>query len=198
MPVRHLPTRHSLNHPGLHPADFEKDSYYGELLEEFFSEMDKNGVVVVISAGNYGYNKDTGKPDYYQADRSPQNFVTNESPYINVGATYHDGSIVEFTTPPGEWLGGGQLDDPSTPSISIWAQGVGVLTCNPKPLAPMGFRSGTSYAAPQVVSAPLSQPESLELFPMTRIHKSRSAIRLLMALPYSGWSCCLYALISLA
>lgn len=166
MPVRHFPIRNSLNHPSLQPTDFEKDSYYDDLLEEFFSEMDKNGVVVVISAGNYGYNKDTGKPDYYQADRSPQRFVTNASPYINVGATYHDGSIAEFTTPPGEWLGGGQLDNPSTPSISIWAQGVGVLTCNPKqPLAPMGFRSGTSYAAPQVVSPPFHNQNHCRSFP---------------------------------
>lgn len=141
-----------LNSPGSQFTAFEKSSYFGGLIEEFFRELDKKGVVVVISAGNDGYNKVTGKPDFYQADRSPQRLVTDASPYISVGATYHDGSVAEFTTPPGVGPGGGQSDHPDTPSISIWAQGVGVYTCSPRSLLPMSFRSGTSYAAPQVVS----------------------------------------------
>jgi hypothetical protein len=114
--------------------------------------MDNVGAVVVLAAGNGGYDKVTGKPSYYQAERTPVNLATNDSPYIVVGATYHDGSIAEFTTPPGA-----PDDDSNTNdlSISIWAQGVNVYTCNPMDNNdPMGFRAGTSYAAPQVVSLP--------------------------------------------
>lgn len=116
--------------------------------------MDKAGVVVVMAAGNGGYNKITGKPDFYQSAKTPVNLATGESPYINVGATYHDGSIAEFTTPPGSGPGGsGQGSDSDDLSISIWAQGVNVWTCTPRNvLYPMSYRSGTSFAAPMVVS----------------------------------------------
>lgn len=150
-----------LNHCGLQPTDFAGDSYYANILEWFLLTMDWKGVVVVLGAGNQGYNKFSGRPNYYQADRAPPKFVTNASPYILVGATYHDGSIAEFTTPPGSWLGGGQNDNPDTQSISIWAQGVGVYTCNPKSMStPMGLRSGTSFATPQVVSTSPRPPLS--------------------------------------
>lgn len=124
------------------------------MLETFFKELDDRGVVVVMSAGNHGYNKDTGKPDSYQEDQWPQQYVTDASPFIMVGATYHDGSIAEFTTPPAAGPdASGQSSNADAPSISIWAQGVGVYSCNlvSEP-QPMGFHTGTSFAAPQVVS----------------------------------------------
>lgn len=142
-------------------TDFPQDSYYGQVLYWFFQELDKVGAVVVVASGNSGYNKATGSPDWYLADRSPQKFVTDASPFITVGATYHDGSLAEFTTPPGAKPGAsGQISAAEVPSISIWAQGVGVYTCNPKSSDPMGYRSGTSYAVPQVVSSPVSYAEA--------------------------------------
>lgn len=183
-----------LKYRGLQPTDFAGDTFYARMLEWFLSTMDWKGVVVVIGAGNRGYNKLTGRPYWYQADRCPSKFVTNASPYILVGATYHDGSIAEFTTPPGAWPLTVQNDDPDTLSISIWAQGVGVYTCNPKSMSTsMGLRSGTSFATPQVVST--STRPSLSSLPWC---KSTSAIRLLMVLVYPGRPCCLHALVSVA
>ncbi|KAJ0124773.1 hypothetical protein J7T55_006114 [Diaporthe amygdali] len=129
-------------------SDFPADSYYGKLYHYFFEELDKRGVVVVIAQGNGGYNKVTGTPDHYQGERSPQKFVTDASPFISVGATYHDGSVAEFSTPPG--LKPGTSGPNADASVSIWAQGVGVYTCNPNSLVPMGYRSGTSFSAPIV------------------------------------------------
>lgn len=171
-------------------------------MENFFEELDDLGVVVVMATGNDGYNEETGEPDSYQADSSPQGFVTDESSFIVVGATYHDGSIAEFTTPPGvgpddsdQSSSPGAPDPPRTldtdgmPSISIWAQGVGVYSCNPKSAqSPMGFHSGTSFAAPQVVSCN----------PPTRVQKHVSGIRLLMVLRNPGWPCCIHAFVPLA
>lgn len=165
-------------------VDFPADSYYGKLYHYFFEELDKRGVVVVIAQGNGGYNKVTGTPDHYQGERSPQKFVTDASPFISVGATYHDGSIAEFSTPPG--LKPGTSGPNADASVSIWAQGVGVYTCNPKSLVPMGYRSGTSFSAPIVVSPPwscINLPHGTEM---------------LTVFLYPGWACCLHAVIPLA
>lgn len=126
--------------------------YFHEAFEFFFEQMDEAGAVVIMAAGNRGYNSETGKPDYYLSERTPVDLVTDASPYISVGATYHDGSIAEFTTPPGT---PGPDSDPDDPTISIWAQGVGVYTCVPvdlDPDDPMEERTGTSYSSPIVVS----------------------------------------------
>ncbi|POS79147.1 hypothetical protein DHEL01_v202472 [Diaporthe helianthi] len=133
----------------------EDHEYFNEVFKWFLEEMDEAGVVVVLAAGNRGYNMNTGKPDYYQSESTPQCLVTDNSPSINVGATYHDGSLAEFTTPQGT---PGPDSNPDDPSISIWAQGVDVWTCGrmggdtPGDPAdpPMEYRTGTSYSTPIV------------------------------------------------
>lgn len=159
----------------------------GMVLPGFFEELDKRGVVIVMSVGNDGYNQETGEPDHYQGEILPQVLGTDKSPYIVVGATYHDGSIAEFTTPPGNRPDASEQGE--IPSISIWAQGLDVYTCNlASAQSLMGFRDGTSVATPQVVS----------YYPPTQSQTLVIGISLLIVLFYPGWSCCVYAFVPLA
>jgi hypothetical protein len=142
-----------MSHNNLQNTEFTGGTYFQQLIRWFLESMDRFGVVVIISAGNGGYSSNTGKPRYYQAERTPANLVTDDSPYISVGATYHDGSVAEFTTPaairPGE---PGHDTNPDDLSISMWAQGVDIFTCKPHSPDSMAHRSGTSFSAPIVVS----------------------------------------------
>lgn len=197
-----FPAALSLSHKYLRPTDFKAGTYFQELIKWFLEAMDEQGVVVVLSAGNGGYNKLTGKPDVYQAERAPVNLVTDDSPYISVGATYHDGSIAEFTTPPGIRPGApGHNSNADDLSISMWAQGVHVYTCNTKDDPElMGFRSGTSFSAPQVVSILITPPPCASHTNLVHhfIQELANATRLLMVLLYPGRPCRLHAFVSMA
>lgn len=124
-----------------------ENSNAGGLLEFWFQNQNDEGTVIVMAAGNYGYDYMTDKVVQYQAESSPQKYATDTTPWIVVGGTYHDGSIWESTTPPGARPGSPASDA----TISVWAQADDVYTCdaNGAPDA-MRLREGTSFAAPQV------------------------------------------------
>lgn len=126
-------------------------SAVGSMLQHFFQSQDMTGVTIVMAAGNYGYDYSTNAVVKYQAESSPQKYVSDASPFINVGGTYHDGSVWEWTTPPGARPGGS--DSFSEATISVWAQADDVWTCRANAGGAneaMFMREGTSFAAPQV------------------------------------------------
>lgn len=135
-----------------------ESSAVGSMLQHFFQSQDMTGVTIVMAAGNYGYDYSTNTVVKYQAESSPQKYVTDDSPFINVGGTYHDGSVWEWTTPPGARPGKGSSDA----TISVWAQADDVYTCKANAGSDAMFmREGTSFAAPQVsglVASLLSYP----------------------------------------
>lgn len=67
-----------------------QDSAAGDFFEFFFQSQNNEGVTIVMSAGNDGYDYETNTVPKYLAETSPQKFATDDSPYITVGATYHD------------------------------------------------------------------------------------------------------------
>lgn len=123
------------------------DSRCGSFIEYFFESVDLEGTTIVMAAGNQGYNYHDNKVLRYQAETSPQKLATSSNAYINVGATYHDGSLWEWTTPAGARPGQPFSDS----TISVWAQGDDVLTCDANGASDaMRLREGTSFAAPQM------------------------------------------------
>lgn len=123
-------------------------------LESIWSEwqekLDARGVTIVCSAGNRGYNPQTGMADAYMADNLPRALVNDNSPVIAVGGTYADGSLWEYSNPSGARPG----QPASDAVISVYAQAAQVEICQAN-WGEMGAQvvDGTSVSAAQVVSA---------------------------------------------
>lgn len=112
------------------------------LFRQWFKKFDDMGMTVVTAAGNEGCslqpNKPSGAggPTSYLDIQLPKKIMTDDSPFIVVGGTYHNGEVWHHTTP-----GRGKN------VVSLWAQAVDVW--GPEP-GTKGYRTdyGTSYATP--------------------------------------------------
>lgn len=118
-------------------------------------DLDRLGVVVVLSAGNNGVSprpqQDPNFVPRYADQYFPQSLATADSPMILVGATNNRGQLSAFTSP-----GRG------TTPVSLYAQGQGVSTYDFLQSEPK-LKAGTSYSAPIVVCPlMLKSPESVD------------------------------------
>lgn len=95
----------------------------------------KNDIVVVIAAGNEG-------PDNDLSSYTPQSMGTADNEIITVGATDKNGKLFVKTTP----------EDGHGGSITVFADGESVNLASTKDDNAKQEVSGTSFAAPQVVS----------------------------------------------
>lgn len=125
------------------------------LWTEWLSKFDQLGMTIIVSAGNTGYNEETGRPSGYTSDFAPTSFVDDASPVIVVGSTYHDGSLDQASTPPG-----------GDATVSMYAQGRYVWSCLRNTFDDYIYMDGTSFSAPQVVSN-LHHPPPLFSFSLT-------------------------------
>lgn len=116
---------------------------------EWQEKLDARGVTIVCSAGNRGYNPQTGVADAYMADNLPRALVNDESPVITVGGTYADGSLWEYSNPSGARPG----QPASDAVVSVYAQAVQVEICRANGGSmDAQIVDGTSVSAAQVVS----------------------------------------------
>lgn len=108
------------------------------------------GIVLVLSAGN------GARWGSLMGDHLPQLLGTKENHIITVGAVTADGTFW-----PGTELEGKRSqdttaipNDANVGSMTLYAQGVGVLSCNGDSADSTGVtpRDGTSFASPAVVS----------------------------------------------
>lgn len=109
------------------------------LFTRWFRKFDDLGMTVIVAAGNEGLEPDdAGGPTFFLDTQLPTAIMTDDSPYIVVGGTYHNGEIWPDTTPPrGKNV------------MSIWAQAQDVWSPD---AGTQGYstKSGTSLAAPQI------------------------------------------------
>lgn len=130
-------------------------------------------MTIVLAAGNTGYKESTGKSSSTTSDWVPTQLIDVNSPVILVGATYHDGSLAELSTP-----ASGDV------VISMYAQGVKVSTPMANTVDYYTYFDGTSLAAPQVVSSLLipssffCQAERLICFGGSRLDSQRICWRM--------------------
>jgi hypothetical protein len=114
--------------------------------KEVLGTLDRFGATVIMAAGNGGsYPGVEQNPDFvpsYVGDTLPQNLATKDSPIIVVGSTNNKGQLSSFTSP-------GRGDTP----ITVYAQGEDVTSYDFLHGTDPWPRSGTSFAAPIVVSA---------------------------------------------
>lgn len=123
---------------------FDTEEHWLAAWNEWTTKLNNLGVTIVVAAGNRGLVSEQGgnTPEKFLAETYPMKWVTKNSPFILVGGTYADGSLWAETTP----------DSPEAGVLStVYAQGVDVPTCAMNGQV-IDDNSGTSYAAPAVVS----------------------------------------------
>ncbi|KAK7947716.1 subtilisin [Apiospora aurea] len=121
------------------PDDFPKVQ---RLTLDFMDQFAKLGVSFVISAGNDG---DLGWGWFrFMGDFLPQRLGRPENALITVGSVFDDGKLFRGTS----IAGSGLVPDGPTGSTTVWAQGVEVDVLRPN--GQQYWRTGTSFAAPQV------------------------------------------------
>ncbi|KAF6822864.1 tri m 2 allergen [Colletotrichum plurivorum] len=122
---------------------------YLQYFESFSRETEALGAVFVMSAGNLAADRDR------LGDHVPQLMGTADNHLITVGGANPDGTLWHGSEPEGQdWWGANEANDGRVGSVTVYAQGSDVVSCNGDSADSVGTSSrvGTSFASPAVVS----------------------------------------------
>ncbi|KAF6823243.1 tri m 2 allergen [Colletotrichum musicola] len=120
---------------------------YLQYLESFSRETEALGAVFVMSAGNLAADRDR------LGDHVPQLMGTADNHLITVGGVNPDGTLWHDSEPEGQdWWGANEANDGRVGSVTVYAQGSDVVSCNGDSADSVGTSSriGTSFASPAV------------------------------------------------